>query len=119
MSTSERGSEAGAGKVTIFEKKRNIFPGPVIFRLRHPWRGMDVPSVFIMSMASEKMSNRSKKVLLGASDDTLKVGRSKKIGTGIFSKHHFLHKTLTKYNFFPRFPPAPPPGELQPQILAQ
>ena len=40
---------------------------------------MDVPSVFVMSMASKKMSNRSRKVLLGASNDTLEVARAKKV----------------------------------------
>ena len=61
-------------------KKDYIFAGPVIFRLCHPWRGMDVPSVFIMSLASKFMSNRSKKVLLSASGDTLKVRPAQESG---------------------------------------
>ena len=82
--SSERGSEAGAliilGSDHFREKIRNIFAGPVIFRLCHAWRGMDVPRVFIRSMASDFMSNRSKKVLLGASDDTFGVRPAKKSG---------------------------------------
>ena len=37
-----------------------------------------MPRVFIRSIASKKMSNRSKKVALGASDDTLEVGRDRR-----------------------------------------
>ena len=69
--------------------------------------------VFFRSMASEKMSNRSKKVLLSASDDTLEVRRSKKIETEKFSKYDFPHKTLTKYKVFS---PIKPLSQHQPQI---
>ena len=48
---------------------------PRICQLCHLWRGMDVPSVFIRSMASKKLSNRSKKVALGAANNTLEVER--------------------------------------------
>ena len=39
-------------------------------------------------------------IVLGASDDTLEVGRVKKIGTDFLPKHDFPHKTLIKYNFY-------------------
>ena len=54
-------------------------------------------------MASEKMSNRSPKVVLGASNHNFKVERCQKIGTDFLSKYTLLHKMLTKYKFlFPQ-----------------
>ena len=51
--------------------------GRGILQLRHRCRRINVTSVFIMSMALKFMSNRSKKVPLGASDDTFEVGTCK------------------------------------------
>ena len=51
-------------------------------------------------MASEKMFNRLKKVVLGASNGTLEVRRVKKVQTDFLTKYNFTHKTLTKYNLF-------------------
>ena len=47
---------------------------PRIFRLCHLWRGIDTPSEFVRLMASEKMSNRSKKGSVEASRRLLCVG---------------------------------------------
>ena len=44
------------------------------------WRQINGTSVFFRSMASEKVSNRSKNGLLSAPNDKVKVGASEKSG---------------------------------------
>ena len=71
--------------------------------------------VFFRSMASGKMSNRSKNGLLDASNDKFKVGRSPKNETDFLPKYDFPHKMLTKYTskstfFFSRMPGGAPGG---------
>ena len=66
--------------VCYFGGKTYIFAGPVIFQLCPLWREIDAPGVFVRSMGSGKMSNRSKKVVTSASNDTFEVGRAQKSG---------------------------------------
>ena len=77
ITTRESGSEAGAlpgGDVIIMWKKTYIFPMPLILGLCPPMRKNNATSVFVASMAPEIGSNRSRKVVLGASDDAFEVG---------------------------------------------
>ena len=81
-------------------KKPDFSVGPVILQLCHPRRKTNSASVFFRLMALEKMSNRSQKVVLGASNDSFEVGSCKKIETDFLPKYDSPHKMLTKNRFY-------------------
>ena len=85
----EPGSEAGQlhrEKALLGEKKNNYFVGPVILQLCHSRRKTNITRVFFRLMALEKMSNRSQKVVLDASNDSFEVGSCKKNRDRLFAE---------------------------------
>ena len=78
VTTEEWGSEAGASQrdgLFIFGKKLYNFPMPLILQFYPLIRKNITLRVFLWSMASETMSNRSRNDLVAAPNDAFEVGR--------------------------------------------
>ena len=93
--------------VSWFSNEWEHFPDNFLGHLHFCFNSLVTPSNFLMPPAcflyrwhQKKTSNRSKKVVLGASNDSFEVGSCKKIETDFLPKYDFPHKILTKITFF-------------------